>query len=308
MKLTLHVGLKKTATTSLQMALAGAKRELAAFGVLNPGTPDLHQRLARSVKAGDARGDRVARETLDVIAAEARVAGLGHVVLSSEHLISASAEAVARLRLMLEEQWPEVSQILVLCYVREPVGFATSMCQQSLKNGVIRLADFYAAPWPFTVAAWLSNYATVFGRESIRLRHFHPDHLKDGDIFRDFLDAIGLPDLVLPVAVAQRNRSLSHEGVLVADALVGLRPGGERDRARRNRYRRLLGKIEGAKFVLPAEVQERVIEGSSGDVAALKAVFGLELVPERVDGAGACAMSAETALAMARRIIEDVER
>jgi hypothetical protein len=311
MKLTLHVGLKKTATTSLQIALAGARQQLAAEGVLYPGTPDLHHRLARSVKAaeaGDPRAERVARETLDAIATEARSAGLGHVVLSSEHLISASAGAVLRLRALLAAQWPELSEIAALCYVREPVAFATSMCQQSLKNGTIRLADFFAAPWPFTVAAWLSNYVGVFGKDSLRLRQFHPDHLKQGDIFRDFLDAIGLPDLTIPVAVQHRNRSLSWEGVLVADALAGLRPGAARDRGRRNRYRRLLGRIEGARFVLPADVQERVIERSAGDVAAMKTLFGLELTPERVAAAGDCPMSAETALAMARQIIEDVER
>jgi hypothetical protein len=309
MKLTLHVGLKKTATSTIQHALSVAKPKLAASGVLFPATSDAHHRLARSViaaEAGDARMQQIAAETVEVLAGEARSAGLDHVVLSSEHLISATAGAVWRLRDMLDRQFPEITDFAVLCYVREPVSFATSMCQQNLKNGVVRLADFYADPWPYTVAAWLENYIDCFGRESVRVRYFHPDHLKNGDIMHDFMDAIGLPETCIPPVVRRRNQALSYEGVLVADALVSLDLDDRRVPSRRAMYRRLLKRIEGRRFVLPSEVQERVIEGCRDDLAALKAVFGLDITPERMEAPDGIIFSEATALSMAERIVEQV--
>jgi hypothetical protein len=304
MKLTLHVGLKKTATTTLQHALSGAKPKLAAAGLLFPGDPADHHRLARRVRGLEKAR---AQEALRPLVAEARAAGLGHVLVSSEHLISLPRDAVALLRHLLAEEFPEATELKVLAYVREPVGFATSMCQQGLKNGVLRLAEFQANPWPFAIADWLDTYVKAFGRDTVDVRYFHPDHLAEGDIVRDFLDAIGLPGLTIPVQVARRNTALSGDGVLVADALVGLRPGPERKLDRKAQYRRLLGKIEGGRFVLPQEVQERVIAGARNDLERLRAEFGLDIRPEPVAASEPSGLSPEAALAMALQIIHKVE-
>lgn len=305
MKLTLHVGLKKTATTTLQHALSGARLRLAAEGLLFPGKPDDPHRLGRRVRAGEA-GLRLA-EALAPLVAEAREAGVGHVLVSSEHLISAPAAAVEGLGDLLARDFAEATEIGVLAYVREPVGYATSMCQQGLKNGIFRLADFHADPWPFAIAAWLATYCRVFGRGSVVVRHFHPDHLAGGDILRDFLEAVGLPGVTIPTARPRRNAALSLEGAMVADALVALRPGSERDRARRGLYRRLLGKIEGSRFVLPAEVQERVIEASREDLAMLRARFGLDIRPEPVAEWPVPGITPERASELAMEILEKVE-
>ncbi len=305
MKLTLHVGLKKTATTTLQHALSAAKARLAAEGLLFPGTPADHHRLARRVRVGET-GVRLG-EALAPLVAEAREAGLGQVLLSSEHLILAPATAVAGLRGLLGRDFAEATEIGVLAYVREPVGFATSMCQQGLKNGVLRLAEFHADPWPFKIAEWLDNYCRTFGRANVVVRQFHPDHLVEGDIVRDFLAAVGLPGVTIPVALPRRNAGLSRDGAMVADALAGLRPGPERDRQRRGLYRRLLGKIEGDRFVLPAEVQDRVIEVSRADLAMLRDEFGLDIRPEPVAELPAPGILPETALALARQILKQVE-
>jgi hypothetical protein len=308
MRLTLHVGLKKTATTTLQHALSAAKAQLATEGLLVPGDPADHQRLARRVRGlGGDQTQAAARAALVPLVAEARQRALPHVLLSSEHLISVPAPAVMGLRDLLAQEFPEVTEIKVLAYVREPVGFATSMCQQGLKNGVLRLEAFYADPWPFTIADWLENYCRAFGRDNVVVRYFHPDHLIAGDIVRDFLDALGLAGVTIPVRVTRRNSALSRDGVLVADALAGLRPGPARDLQRRRQYRRLLEKIEGGRFVLPGEVQARVIAGSRADLARLQAAFQLDIRPEPVAESEGAGLSPDAALGLAWQILHKVE-
>lgn len=309
MELILHVGLKKTATSSIQEALGALKPHLAAAGLCLPGTSVDHQRLARSLVAGgpgNAWADRVAEATLDALAAEAREAGLGRVLISSEHLISAPARALWRLRDMLEERFPEVRSVKVLCYLREPVSFAASMCQQDLKNGRLRLAEFEAAPWPFPWADWLGTQIAVFGHAAVAVRLFDPAHLRDGDVISDMLQAVGVPQLRPVVTVPRRNVSLSREGVQVAEALAALRPHAQRERSLRGRYKRLLLAIKGPRFVLPPEVQERVIALAERDLAYVREVFGLTLAPRRQPWMPG-GLSPKEAQEIAERIVATVE-
>jgi hypothetical protein len=310
MKLTLHIGLKKTATTTLQKALWDARQHLASEGVLFPGLSADHQRLARTVRsaaAGVAGKAAKAEATLELLAAEMRQQPFRHMVLSSEHFSGFSDGAVQRLQGLLEARLPEITEIAVLCYLREPIAFASSMCQQELKNGTIRLADFEANPWPFALAERLMAYRDSFGPAAINLRYFHPGHLKDGDILRDFLAAIGLPDLDISAAGARRNPSLSQDGALVADALAALRPGPSRRTKLRRAYRRMLEKIEGPRFRLSEPVQERVIAASHADLALIRETFGLEIVPEPVPGPTETALTPAAAQSMAKTIAAIVE-
>jgi hypothetical protein len=202
---------------------------------------------------------------------------------------------------------PGLREVVVLCYLREPVSFATSMIQQDLKNGKTRLDRALADPWPYRLADWVATWADAFGREGVRLRQFHPDHLSRGNILGDVLEMIGRPDLRVPPALPLMNPSLSQAGVLVADALNALHPEALRDKARRGRYKRLLHRIPGSRFVLPPEVQELVIQRSRDDLAALKARWGLDIRPERIEAPVWPGLSEAEARAMAERLVATVE-
>jgi hypothetical protein len=195
----------------------------------------------------------------------------------------------------------------VLAYVREPIAFATSMAQQAVKNGVLRLADAYADPWRFPIADWLGAYVRVFGRAEVVVRHFDREALVGGTILGDVLAMVGLPGALDGVPVARLNPALSLEGVQVADALCGLRPGAARRAEGKGRYRRPLGAIKGSRFVLPAEVQERVVRECAADMAWLQAEFGLDLVPRRVTVGPESGLTEREALAQAQAIVAAVE-
>lgn len=311
MKLTIHVGLPKTATTYIQHSLSGAKRDLfSGGGVLFPGTSLKHHDLPKDLElaaAGRQKHDRRADALIVDFAREIEAAGAKEVLLSSEYFIESSPQALGLLRQKLETHFPKLSHVTILCYVREPIAFATSFCQQVIKSGHQRLADFYQDPWRLNLRDCLSRFERVFGSEALRVRNFHPDSLKNGDVLEDFLEALGVAGLRLPNANRAINTALSAEAVQIADALAGLRPVGKRLRRHRREYRRRLESIAGDRFVLPVEVQDRIIESSREDIEMLKTKHGIELIPERRAISGNYAMSSATALSLAKIILDAVE-
>ncbi|MFO1201153.1 MAG: hypothetical protein U1E58_15440 [Tabrizicola sp.] len=311
MKLTLHVGLPKTATTYVQHTLSDAKRTLLDKGVIYPGSSVQHHDIPANLELailGLKPYGRRADALLAAFETEVRESGAEHLLISTEYLIETSAEALALLHKKLRARFPALREVVALCYVREPIAFATSFCQQVVKSAHQRLEDFYRNPWPLNLRDCLARLGGEFGRDAIRVRNFHPDALKDGDVLADFVDALGIQDWSITPPERLLNQALSSEGLQIADALAVLRPVEDRRRQFRRLYRRQLEAIPGKKFVLPSDVQTRVIERSRQDLAMLKAEFGIELVPKRQPVDKVYAMPAETAEALARLVIEAVER
>jgi hypothetical protein len=299
MRLTLHVGLPKTATTTIQHVLEGAKPLLAGQGVVYPLTTAGHLGLVRQVQSGR---EADAARTIDAMAEEAR--GAGHMLLSCEHMSLMPERAVVRLKEMFEAGLPGLREVRVLAFVREPVGFATSLCQQRLKAGTTRLAAFQADPWPLRPMALIMKHVRTFGREAVQLRYLHRDHLAGGTVIDDVFAAIGLEGLRPPKPVPVLNPSLSHQGAMVADALAGLVPREQRSKAQRRVFRRELEAIEGDRFVLPDTVQMAIIDASRRDLEAIRSLFGLEITPERVGQVEVQGFDGAMAEAIARDILK----
>jgi hypothetical protein len=295
MKLTLHVGLPKTATTFVQHTLSVEKARLAEAGVVYPSDSLVHHDLPKLVElvvAGRAKHGRKLNRLLAGFAGEVTASGREHVLVSSEYLIETSPAALALLDETLRRHFPGLREIKVLCYVREPIAFSTS---------------FYDTPWPLNLRDCLSRYVGQFGREALEVRKFHPDSLKNGDILDDFLDALGIDGLDLKRERGALNTALSDQGVQVADALAEIRPVRDRRRRYRREYRRMLEAIGGDRFVLPDAVQDRVEAASREDLAMLRDEFGVTLAPVRQKGTSGVPLPEETARSLAVHIVDMVE-
>lgn len=311
MRLTLHVGLPKTATTFVQHTLTARKAQLAEAGVVFPGNSLQHHdipKLVELVAAGRGKYLRPLDQLLAAFAGEVAALGRDQVLISSEYLIETPPAAVALLDEKLRQHFPALKEIRVLCYVREPIAFSTSFCQQVVKSAHQRLQQFYDSPWPLDLSDCLSRYASQFGRGAMVVRKFQKDSLKNGDILDDVLDALGLGGLELKRERGAMNTALSDRGVQVADALAGIRPVKDRRRRYRRDYRRMLEAIEGDRFVLPEAVQDRVIAASLADLAMLKAEYGIALAPVRQAVPENALLPDETARSLAEHIVDLVER
>jgi hypothetical protein len=311
MKLTLHVGLPKTATTFVQHTLSAEKARLAEAGVVYPCDSLEHHdlpKLVEQVAAGRGKYRRKLNTLLARFADEVATSGREHLLISSEYLIETPPAAVALLDETLHRHFPGLSEIRVLCYVREPIAFSTSFCQQVVKSAHQRLAQFYESPWPLNLRDCLSRYADQFGRAALEVRKFHPDSLKNGDILDDFVDALGVDGLDLKRERGTLNAALTDQGVQIADALAEIRPIKDRRRRYRRDYRRMLEAIEGNRFVLPEAVQDRIEAASREDLAMLRDEFGVVLTPVRQKVPEDALLPEDTARSLAAHIVDLIER
>jgi hypothetical protein len=316
MQLILHVGLPKTATTTIQHVMDSHKAALAAAGVLYPRTTKTQMELIRRTQFAQLAvqpGPGSLAEAMGWVAEEAREALPKRIVLSCERMALVSAGAVARMQAAITTWLPEVRDVRILAYVRDPVSWATSLCQQRLKMGTARRADFANDPWPLSLEAMLSNYVDRYGREAVSLRYLHPGHLVNGVVVDDFLAAIGLTEFALPGAAPVLNRALTLYGAQVAEVLADLLPRGQRKGVRKQLVRRLLQGIDGPRFVLPRAVQAGIVEASRGDVEYVRRQWGLEIGSTLVELPDAPELDApeldeQAVLKLALALVAEVER
>ena len=208
MRLTLHIGTEKTATTTIQHFLdhnhdhrialsrvAGLRnnRRLAAFCQPRDGQDDFWaQHNLRTV----AERDHFFADFADRLAAEITQAATwaDHMVLTSEHFHSRlrDAASIQRLHDLLA---PHFSDIRVLCYVREQAATVKSLYSTAIKAGIA--ADFDRFVRHCTPDSPRYNYletglawARVFGAPALEFRLFQRDQFVQGDICSDVLNAV----------------------------------------------------------------------------------------------------------------------
>jgi hypothetical protein len=311
LKLTLHVGLPKTATTTIQHVMETAKPRLAKRGVLYPLTTKLQTEVVQRAQLRQLVGLTGAGslpEAMGWVADEVRALRPELIVFSSERMSLASPGAMARMHAALTSSLPEVDDIRVIAYVRDPIIWATSLCQQRLKMGTTRLAEFVADPWPRSLEVILSKFVDRYGLAAVTVRHMHPDHLVNGKVVDDFLTTIGLAGFSVPGPETVLNRALTLHGVQVADVMAQLLPRGLREGARKRAFRRVLQSVEGPRFVLPIAAQERIIEASRSDVDYVRKNWGLDLRPRLVAPTTEPELEEEAVLKLALALEDEVLR
>jgi hypothetical protein len=311
LKLTLHIGLLKTATTTIQHVLETAKPDLAARGVLYPGTTRSQLELVGRSQLRQPEGETgpgSLGEAMGWVADEVRAVRPEHVVISCERMSLVSAGSMTRMQRAIAAWLPEVRDLRILAYVRDPISWATSLCQQRLKMGTSRLVDFADDPWPIRLEEMLEGYVSRYGLQAVNLRLLHPDHLVNGNVVDDFLSAIGQSGFPSFGPAPVLNQSLSQLGAQVAEVLAVHAPRGTREGLRKPLFRRLLQEIEGERFVLPRAVQERVVVASRGDVDYIGRFWGLDLRPRLVEPPDVPGLPEDVVLTLAADLMDEVER
>lgn len=310
MKLILHVGLPKTATTTIQYVMQTAKPELAAQGVLYPVTTKLQTRLVERSQLREligVTGPGSLDEALGWVVDEVREHRPEKIVISSERMSLISPGALARLHKAFRKHLPEFDDISILAYVRDPITWGTSLCQQRLKMGTTRLEEFMANPWPRSLEEILSKYVDRYGREAVTVRHMHPDHMINRSVIDDFMAMTGLTGLFTPGPVPTLNKAMTLHGAQVADVVALHMPRGTRKGPRKPLIRRLLPAIPGPRFVLPREVQARIVEASRGDVDYIRRHWDLDIQPIPMEPPDAPGLGEAEVTALALALIKEVQ-
>lgn len=254
-ELVIHFGMHKTGSSSIQHSLARHADRLAqhtylGFGRIN-GSPEM-DRLFRGAAAPGGR-DPAFRAALDGL--EGRTG-----VISAEVISVFGPRAMDRLFDALARHGVRARFI---GYVREPIGFYTSMLQQTLKTQRIDFDDpeswFQGAARGGAYYHWIDRLIERAGAGNVRAFAFEPRHFPGGSVVAHFLGELGLDPAAAPEAAS--NESLSATAIKALHAYrsrLAPRDRDERFEVPLGPFLRRLRAIEGPRLRLAEPVAARI--------------------------------------------------
>ena len=216
-KILLHIGTEKTGTTSLQTFFSLNKKALSAADIWYPDSEKLdychrhgHFPLAAATlkDCPDFVPPRKHFEPIpvfDKLTADFAARKESTLLLSAEHFSSrcSKRQKLFYLRALFKE-YP--MQIIV--YVRPQYELMLSAYSTFLKSGGKKtLEQVSRERWLkpktnyFNYMVMLSGWWKVFGDENVTVRVFQKEQMPQGDLYRDFMQVIGVPwtgDLKIP--------------------------------------------------------------------------------------------------------------
>lgn len=201
-RLHLHIGAHKTATTALQRAFAQHRDVLQQAGLLYPQSNRYHfaqHRLAFALRGqrDPGRGDTPDLATeLAELQAEISKADARNVLASSEAFMALRKRHLQDLRAGLQGY-----DLRIIAVVRRQDDYLLSQYNQNAKgvgNGFKRaLSEFVADPRSLgreiSFDRCITQWEDVFGHDAVTLWRY-----EDGDIIARMLDHLGLPADLIP--------------------------------------------------------------------------------------------------------------
>lgn len=233
MKAIIHIGAEKTGTTTIQHFLRENSGLLSTHGVVYPRTPGIidHRALAVYAKNVFKQEDAFIREhnlsspvRLQAWKTDFKAklegelreldAGVHLVIFSSEHLHSRlwGEDGIQNLRTLL---LPWFEEIEVLVYLRRQDQLAVSAYSTKLKVGKTpdKILDPDVDPQNhyYNYYILLNKWASVFGRNHIKVIFFEPATSQGNDLISGFLAAAGIADNEQWARTRRLNEKLSWQ-------------------------------------------------------------------------------------------------
>ena len=201
MRVTIHIGTYKTATSAIQYGLARSDRAMAKVGAkyadtgLNVALSKHLHLFDRIVDGGYNRQRHLTHKGEDYIGGlikEIEDPAVSHLLISEEELGFPSpviAQYLAPLAdvadveiVMAVRRQPEFMESLYLQFLKEPLRGVVLTFPEFLESDYASYGDFFAVT---------EMWESVFGRDALTIVDF--DDLRDGDVVTNFAQIVGLP-------------------------------------------------------------------------------------------------------------------
>ncbi len=215
-KLFVHFGTHKTGTTSIQETLYADCPDEAfqylSFGRSNSSAivrrayREKYRSLARDQDFRPISREQIIQNQKDsrerIIQSLKALPPNRNVIFSAEEI---SVLTLPELR-WLAEDFEQFSnhKLIAIGYLRPPESYVNSLVQQNLKRKFTKLGDQKVS---IRYKKRIGRFNVVFGRKNMKVKMFHPDALKNGDVVVDFCHEIGCA--TAPKTVERSNESLS---------------------------------------------------------------------------------------------------
>lgn len=278
-ELIVHIGGAKCGSSAIQAFLRQNAKALAERGIALPGNrldfgSDVtgEQIWAFEEAATDGAGSGELFDRLQALFAAAEARGARQLVLSAENICNHPHLAPVLMRARGNRP------LKIVFYVRRQDDFLISSWQQwhlkvfptleaYLTDRVGRVGNWYSmiAPW-----------ADAIGDQNVIVRPFVRDRLKDGDVVRDFCDAVGIESEGLTPLARAANPSFDEALARLAHRVQDVFDGPHDNRFYEVMVR-LLGKDAlkkgSASSLLPLETRRRILARYTDENEALKERF-----------------------------------
>lgn len=237
MKLVLHIGTEKTATSTIQEFLYLNRQVLAEHGIALSdylGIPN-NRKLAAYCMPPDIFDSYLNDRKIYTVEQKAKyfasflddfeseIKGMSSsaekMIITSEHFHSrlTSRESILKLKDILDNFFTEIK---IICYFREQSAVVKSLYSTSIKVGEYQnFEDFSRRVSPknhyYNYFTFFMKWSEIFGKECLIPRLFHKATWRDGDIRKDFIsmvdDKLTMEDF--DYSLPDTNKSLGLTGI-----------------------------------------------------------------------------------------------
>lgn len=215
--LILHIGTKKTGSTSIQTSLRKNAGNLGKIGIHVPERFGQFEakRLVNMIREAPAKGlDESEMEAFHREVDQRFDDGTRMTVLSSESLVDLGEASIARLRQELGRIFDDIRVVL---YIRRQDLCATSHYSTAIAGGGVSKAlisdRLGRTRRSLDYLTLTTEWGRQFGEDNLDVRTYERDHLIEGDVVADFFAAIGVADGIALKVSAPTNVALSAENL-----------------------------------------------------------------------------------------------
>lgn len=319
--ITIHIGLHKTGTTSIQATLFKNRHKLRAHGITYFGLNENHSETLYPLFLSEPhlyRQNRLAgidtpakaarKNTATELALRRELDSAGrYFVISGEDLSLLPPEGVARLHAMFA---PQADRLRIVVYVRDPYDVITSAFQARLRLGET-YDQIIAAP-PNPGYGYIRPFIDEFGREQVDIRVFDPARFVGGDLISDFLAAIGAPaGLTQEIDVVRANEAVSNEAAFLIHEInkrYRQRGRGSPNSERAPNLADILESIPGEPFVCPPQAIAAAEPLFATDLQWLREVLGEKVFPPKYQTASSAPRWSPSTLSAIALLLNELAR
>lgn len=297
----LHIGLHKTATTSIQYALANNDSVLKHSGFLYPifnnGYKDLDnhsipllsmflespEKYHMNIKFGFSDSlscEELNKKYYDQLFSSINNGCCDKLILSAEGLTKLNEEELRRFKRFLDEL---SDNIKIIACVRNPVDYARSVIQELVKGGA-KLEDaekLAVKSSSYIFKNSLNKFISVFSgskldvyqfEESISCVHRSPEKF--------FFERVGFSKVDIEnIQLCSKNESLSYESILLISFLNERYPliiNGKKNKQHIARFFSNIYKVKGSAYKLTGVMLDNILKNSLSDVTWLESNFEID--------------------------------
>lgn len=299
----LHIGLPKTATSTIQMMLSNEEKLLKELGYLYPifyldampitnhsvpfislfsNSPakyyfNVLEGITTAEKVLEVNNDYLKQfnNMLDNFKGE-------NLIISGEGISDLFNPGLLRLKKFFYEKFGKDLKIRVIVFVRNPVTRVQSSIQQRVKSGLL-LKDIYSSVFDYSDSFYeksFTKFLSVFAKDQIDVIRFEDaiEH-SDGPAGK-FLEVVGIKNGSIPfVKNVYENESISNEAVILLSELnqyIPLYINGKKNPERGKYLKELIEKTPGIKFFISSDLKKRIWKTSEKDCKWLSDNFSIE--------------------------------